>query len=178
MWKQLYNLSSSRLCHQGVYFIGNTFSNKTWGGVHKLILNTTSGFTRGFIECCILLCVFPSNRHGPTGLYLVSLASHIILVEGTGKCMCGHYYLEKYCLDTITCFLCPKDCSSRKWSVNLSAFLWLEVTILYYVPILSGYVCDHATPLSLRISVNADFVTTLKYLASGKKYRAVAPQQT
>jgi len=40
--------------------IGNTFSNKTSGEVHKLILNTTSGFTRGFIECYIFV-YFPGT---------------------------------------------------------------------------------------------------------------------
>ena len=35
------------------------------------------------------------------------------------------------------------------------------------MPVLSSYVCDHA--VSLRISVNTDFSTADKYLASGKK---------
>jgi len=41
------------------------------------------------------------------------------------------------------------------------------VSILYYVPVLSSYVHDHAA--LPRISVNADFSTPLRHLASGKK---------
>ena len=38
---------------------------------------------------------------------------------------------------------------------------------MHFQCILKSYVCDHAA--SLRISVNADFSTALKCLASGKK---------
>ena len=43
---------------------------------------------------------------------------------------------------------------------------WIEnrlLYILYYMPLLSGYVCDRAA--SLRLSANADLATTLKCLA-------------
>jgi len=43
--------------------------------------------------------------------------------------------------------------------------LW--VTILYYIPVQSSYVCDHAA--SLRISVNADLSTALNCLAWDRK---------
>jgi len=39
--------------------------------------------------------------------------------------------------------------------------------MLYYVPVLSSYVGDHAA--LLRMSANADFSTLLKCLASGRK---------
>ena len=41
---------------------------------------------------------------------------------------------------------------------------WIEYRLLYYMPLVSGYVCDHTA--SLRIS---DLSTTLKCLASSKK---------
>ena len=54
------------------------------------------------------------------------------------------------------------------------------VSILYYVPVLSTYVRDHAA--LPRMSANADFSTPLKCLASGKKsieqLRPSAPRQT
>jgi len=56
----------------------------------------------------------------------------------------------------------------------------LQVSILYYVPVLSSYVRDHAA--LPRMSANADFSTLLKCLASGKKsieqLRPSAPLQT
>ena len=56
----------------------------------------------------------------------------------------------------------------------------LEVSILYYVPVLSSYVCDHAA--LPRMSANADFSTPLQCLVSGKKsteqLRPSAPPQT
>ena len=56
----------------------------------------------------------------------------------------------------------------------------LIVSILYYVPVLSSYVRDHAA--LPRMSANADFSTLLKCLASGKKsieqLRPSAPRQT
>ena len=56
--------------------------------------------------------------------------------------------------------------------------LW--VSILYYMPVLSSYVCDHAA--LRRMSANADFSTPLKCLASGKKsieqLRPSVPRQT
>ena len=56
----------------------------------------------------------------------------------------------------------------------------LQVFILYYVPVLSSYVRDHAA--LPRMSANADFSTQLKCLASGKKsieqLRPSAPRQT
>jgi len=45
--------------------------------------------------------------------------------------------------------------------------LLISLYILYYLPVLSSYVRDHAA--LLRMSANADFSTLLKCLASGKK---------
>jgi len=45
--------------------------------------------------------------------------------------------------------------------------------MLYYVLVLSSYVCDHAA--SLRVSVNADISTALKCLASGKRSIVIVP---
>ena len=56
----------------------------------------------------------------------------------------------------------------------------LYISTLYYVPIVSSYVCDHAA--LPRMSANADFYIPLKCLASGKKsveqQRPCVPQQT
>ena len=61
---------------------------------------------------------------------------------------------------------------NASWRVSSMKRLWtncLSFTILYYVSVLSSYVCDHAA--SLRISVNADFYfsTSFKCSALGKK---------
>jgi len=62
------------------------------------------------------------------------------------------------------------------WTFNSTAL----VSILYYVPVLSSYVGDHAA--LPRMSANADFSTLLKCLVSGKKsieqLRPSVPQQT
>jgi len=75
---------------------------------------------------------------------------------------------------------CAFNASWRVSSTKRLRMNCLYISILYYIPVLSSYVRDHAA--SPRISVNADFSTPLKCLGSGnnsiEQLGPSAPRQT
>jgi len=103
--------------------IGNTFSNKNLRRSTQTNTQYNLGLHQRFIECCILLCVFPINPRIPGMVQLACILSHwpAILFWLRG--------LEKYVWTLLPASCAQKTAFRHKWSVNLRsrcAFLWLE----------------------------------------------------